>query len=144
MAKKKATGNADERGSRSKAKKTKQELDAAVEMEHPADLLLKLATDDNVETSDGLEVKVDDARASNENALLTKNEMQIYDDYKKQWTQALERPQESLAVLAQREKQIIEAANNHDWEALDRLQKEIEADLLRMQYVYQSMGFDLS
>ncbi len=144
MAKRKAAQSGENRDNKIKPKKAKKELDAAVDMEHPADLLLKLATDDNVETEDGTEVKVDDARASNENALLTKNELQIYDDYKKQWTQALARPQESLAVLAQRESQIIEAAANHDWEALDRLQKEIESDLLRMQYVYQAMGLDLS
>lgn len=125
-------------------KKSKKDVDAVVGMEHPADLLLKLATDDNVETKDGFEVKVDDARTSSENALLTKNELQIYDDYKKEWTQALSRPQETLEVLAQREQQIIEAAANHDWEALDRLQKEIESDLMRMQYVYQKMGLDLS
>ncbi|MBX9671458.1 MAG: hypothetical protein K2X93_27965 [Candidatus Obscuribacterales bacterium] len=125
-------------------KKSKRYVDAAVGMEHPADLLLKLATDDNVETKDGFEVKVDDARTSSENALLTKNELQIYDDYKKEWTQALSRPQETLEVLARREQQIIEAAANHDWEALDSLQKEIESDLMRMQYVYQKMGLDLS
>ncbi len=115
---------------------------ASSEWDDPADLLLKLATDDRVETANGVEFTVEDARAANDTALLTKSELQRYDDYKKQWTEALERPQESLEVLALREKQIIDAARDHDWETLDRLQKEIEADLLKIQHVFRSMGMD--
>jgi hypothetical protein len=102
---------------------------------HPINMLLDLATDDNVETHEGTEVKVDNVREAAGNALLTKTELQKYDDYKKQWASALERPQESLDNLARRERQIIEAAANHDWEALDRLKKEVDADIERMQYI---------
>ena len=35
----------------------------------PLGLLISLATDDNVETNDGVEVKVDDVRSQNDNAL---------------------------------------------------------------------------
>ncbi len=107
---------------------------------HPISVLLELAADDNVETTDGTEFKVDNVREAAGNALLTKTELQKYDEYKKQWASALERPQESLDNLARRERQIIEAASNHDWEALDRLRKEVDADLERMQYIMRGYG----
>jgi hypothetical protein len=102
----------------------------------PLNLLIALATDDNVENSDGLEVKVDDVRNSSDNALLTKSELQKYDEYKRQWAANLERPQESLDALALREKQIIEAAQNHDWDALDKLKKQVDEDIEKMRYIF--------
>jgi hypothetical protein len=111
---------------------------------HPIKVLLDLATDDNVENQDGVEHKVDNVRAASGNALLTKSELQKYDDYKKQWAAALARPQESLEALARREQQIIEAAANHDWEALDRLKKEVDADVERMKYIFASIATDLT
>lgn len=105
----------------------------------PLGLLIALATDDNVETNDGLEVKVNDVRNASDNALLTKSEMEKYDEYKRQWAATLERPQESLDALAIREKQIIEAAQNHDWEALDRLKKQVDEDIERMRYIFMGL-----
>jgi hypothetical protein len=109
---------------------------------NPIGLLLKMAVDENVETRDGQEMQVDNAREAGDTLLLTRSELERYAEYKRQWQEALARPQESLDALALRERQIIEAAKNHDWEALDRLQKEVEDDLLRLQYVYASMGLD--
>jgi hypothetical protein len=108
-------------------------------VQDPLNLLIALATDDNVETDDGLEVKVDDVRNANDNALLTKNELQKYDDYKRQWAASLARPQESLNALALREKQIIEAAQNHDWDALDQLKKQVDADIEKMKYIFSNL-----
>lgn len=102
----------------------------------PLNLLIALATDDNVETSDGVEVKVDDVRNSTDNALLTKSELQKYDEYKRQWAATLARPQESLDALALREKQIIEAAQNHDWDALDKLKKQVDEDIEKMRFIF--------
>lgn len=111
--------------------------------EHPINLLLELATDDNVETHEGLELKVNDVRGSTDKALLTKTELQKYDDYKREWQAALDRPQESLDALALREKQIIEAAANHDWETLDKLRGEVAADLEKMQFIFSSIVSDM-
>ncbi len=102
----------------------------------PLGLLISLATDDNVETNDGVEVKVDDVRSQNDNALLTKSELQKYDEYKRQWAASLAKPQESLDALAQREKQIIEAAQNHDWDALDKLKKQVDEDIEKMRFIF--------
>ncbi|MBX3075236.1 hypothetical protein KF728_23775 [Candidatus Obscuribacterales bacterium] len=110
---------------------------------HPINLLLELATDDNVETDEGVELKINDVRGSTENALLTKTELQKYDDYKREWQAALERPQESLDALALREKQIIEAAANHDWETLDKLRREVAADLEKMQFIFSNIVSDM-
>jgi hypothetical protein len=118
-------------------------LRAEVE-DHPINLLLELATDDNVETHDGTELKVENVREAAGNALLTKTELQKYDEYKKQWASALERPQQSLDALAQREKQIIEAAANHDWEALDKLRSEVARDLERMQFIFSNIVTDMN
>lgn len=110
---------------------------------HPINLLLELATDDNVETDEGVELKINDVRGSTDNALLTKTELQKYDDYKREWQAALERPQESLDALALREKQIIEAAANHDWETLDKLRGEVAADLEKMQFIFSNIVSDM-
>lgn len=111
--------------------------------EHPINLLLELATDDNVETHEGVELKVADVRGSTDKALLTKTELQKYDEYKREWQAALERPQESLDALALREKQIIEAAANHDWETLDKLRSEVAADLEKMQFIFSNIVSDM-
>lgn len=111
--------------------------------DHPIKLLLNLATDDNVE-NEGVELKVENVREAAGTALLTRTELQKYDDYKKQWAATLERPQESLEALAQREQQIIEAAANHDWETLDRLRGEVAADLERMQFIFSNIISDMS
>lgn len=111
---------------------------------NPIGLLLALATDDNVETSEGIEVKVANARDSTDNALLTKSELQKYEEYKKQWAASLSKPQESLDALARREQQIIEAARSHDWEMLDRLKKEVDADLEKMQFIYSNIARDMN
>lgn len=105
----------------------------------PLGLLIALATDDNVETNDGVEVKVDDVRSQNDNALLTKSELQKYDEYKRQWAATLAKPQESLDALAQREKQIIEAAQNHDWDALDKLKKQVDEDIEKMRFIFMGL-----
>jgi len=110
---------------------------------HPINLLLELATDDNVETDEGVELKINDVRGSTDNSLLTKTELQKYDDYKREWQAALERPQESLDALALREKQIIEAAANHDWETLDKLRSEVAADLEKMQFIFSNIVSDM-
>jgi len=106
----------------------------------PLNLLISLATDDNVETTDGLEVTVDNARDNTDTALLTKSEMQKYDDYKRQWAASVQRPQESLDALAAREKQIIEAAANHDWDALDKLKKQVDEDIERMKFIFSNFS----
>jgi hypothetical protein len=110
---------------------------------HPINFLLELATDDNVETHEGVELKVEDVRGSTDNALLTKTELQKYDEYKREWQAALERPQESLDALALRERQIIEAAANHDWETLDKLRSEVAADLEKMQFIFSNIVSDM-
>jgi len=142
MAKEKS-GPAEESNDASKSQ-TDGDNTLAASDDHPINLLLELATDDNVETDEGHEVKVDNVREAGGNSLLTKSELQKYDDYKRQWAASLARPQESLDNLTRREQQIIEAAANHDWEALDRLRQEVDDDLEKMKFIYSSIASDMT
>ncbi|MBX9668814.1 MAG: hypothetical protein K2X93_14400 [Candidatus Obscuribacterales bacterium] len=104
--------------------------------QNPLNLLLAMATDDNVETGEGQEVKVDDARSAPDKVLLTKSEMTKYEEYKRQWSNMLKHPQEAFDALERRERQIIQAAKTHDWDALDKLKVEVDSDLERMTYIF--------
>lgn len=112
--------------------------------QNPINLLLAMATDDNVENDEGTEVKVEDARSSPDKVLLTKNEMQKYEDYKQQWSNMLKHPQEAFDALDRRERQIIQAAKTHDWDTLDKLKIEVDSDLERMTYIFGSITSNMN
>ncbi len=104
--------------------------------QNPLNLLLSMATDDNVENDQGQEIKVQNARSSPDKVLLTRSEMQKYEEYKQQWSNMLKQPQEAFDALERRERQIIQAAKTHDWDTLDKLKIEVDQDLERMTYIF--------